>query len=216
MAGLTSGGALGDGVRPGGWLPPDPAARGPQERHLAGQREDGDHRDHEEPRHRQERRQERRHGSRARTGRHPSGCGAASPPGGRVIDQPRDGGHRDGRRIRLRGGRARLGDVDHAELERLESAEAAAHQVRGDVDPVALVDGIDEVAATEGDPVEHVDLAAQRELGMATGGRPDPRHGEAMDADDRVGIPGAGRAEGGEVAQQPRSRRIGPATRDPG
>src|SRR6478672_10235071 len=70
----------------------------------------------------------------------------------------------DGRRPRVT---ARGRHVANVELERLETSEAPAGKPRHDVQPVALADHLGDVRPTERDPVQDVEVATQRQLGMA-------------------------------------------------
>jgi hypothetical protein len=97
---------------------------------------------------------------------------------------------------------SRRGHVADLELERLEAAERAAGEAGDHVHAIALGQPLGEVGATERDPVEHVDLAAEDQLGVTAVGGPNALHGEAQDGDEGLRVAGAARREAGEVAEQ--------------
>ena len=72
----------------------------------------------------------------------------------------------------------------------LEPAEDPAGQACDDVDDVAFMDGLGDVGPAEGDPVQHVPVAPQRQLAVAAGRRPDAGDGQARTATSGSGLPG--------------------------
>ena len=64
-------------------------------------------------------------------------------------------------------------------------------------------DRLGQVGSAERDPVDDVEPLAQRELGMAAIGGADTGHGEALDGDERVGVPRTGRIEPTELGEEP-------------
>ena len=87
------------------------------------------------------------------------------------------------------------GHVADLELERLEAAERAADEPADDVDPVALGDGRGQVGPAEGDPVEHVELALERQLGVPARRLAAASHGQTQHRDERLRVADAARRE---------------------
>src|SRR5206468_2876830 len=105
----------------------------------------------------------------------------------------------DRRRFRVR---ATWRDIADLDLQRLASAELAAHQSPDDVEAVALRDALGKVGAVERDSIDDVDDPAQRQLRMCTVRRADARHGHAQDRDEWIRIPRPARRERREIAVQ--------------
>ena len=59
---------------------------------------------------------------------------------------------------------------------------------------------VGDVRPAERDPVEHVEVALERQLGVAAGRLADPGHGQAEDRDERLRVADAARREAGELA----------------
>src|SRR2546427_41889 len=76
------------------------------------------------------------------------------------------------------------------ELECLETGELPAHDPCDDVDHIAGNDGLGEVRTPEGDPVEDISIAPERQGRVIRAGDPDARDGEAQDRDERVRVAG--------------------------
>ena len=93
-------------------------------------------------------------------------------------------------------------DVADLELERLEATELTADEPGDDIESIALVDDLGQVRPPERDAVEHVEVAAQGQLAVATAGGPDPGDGQAEDGDERLRVPGTARRETGQLAEQ--------------
>ena len=91
----------------------------------------------------------------------------------------------DGRRPRVTARGRHVADI---ELERLEAAEVPAGEAGHDIQPVALSDDLGDVRPTERDPVQDVEAATERQLGMAAGRGAHAGDGEAEDGDEGVGI----------------------------
>ncbi len=95
---------------------------------------------------------------------------------------------------------ARRRYVADVELERLEAAEVPAGEPRHDIEPVALADHLGDVRPTERDPVQDVEAATERQLGMAAGRGAHAGDGQAEDGDERVGIARAAWGKPGQLA----------------
>ena len=85
-----------------------------------------------------------------------------------------------------------------------------ADQPGDDVEPVALVDDLGEVGPAERDPVEDVQVAAQRELAVAAVRGPDPGDGQAEHRDERLRVARAARRQAARARAAARSRRRAP------
>ena len=140
---------------------------------------------------------------RSRTGPRRAAGGAAGPAHDAVA------GERRRRRPRRSAGRGGLGVAGRrvatsriSSWSDLEAAERPADEPRDDVEPVALVDDLGEVGPAEGDPVEHVALAAQGQLAVAAVRGADAGHGQPEDGDERIRVARAARREAGQLAKQ--------------
>ena len=107
------------------------------------------------------------YGSPARGGRDRTDPRHDAAPDERRAPRPA----RTTRRLGVRAARRGVADL---ELERLEPAERAAGEPRDDVDPVALVHELRRCRPPEGDPVEDVAIAPQRQRRVVRAGRRGP------------------------------------------
>ena len=87
--------------------------------------------------------------------------------------------------VRLRANDSSVVYYDDLELERFHSGEGAAGESCDDVDLRTLRQLFREIGTAEGDAIDHLTPATQRELCMPTTGGAYPVHGEARDADER-------------------------------
>src|SRR3954452_8353256 len=94
------------------------------------------------------------------------------------------------------------GDASNLELDGLVAAEGAAREARDDVDRGPFRERAEEVVASEGDRVEDVGIPPEGQLGVPALRRTDPRHGQAVDRDEHLGVTGSCWLETREVAQE--------------
>ena len=94
------------------------------------------------------------------------------------------------------------GGIADLELDRLVATEPAGHDPGDDIEPVAFVHVRGEVGPPEGDGVDDIEPLAQGQLGVAAVRGADTGHGEALDGDERIGVPGPGRVEPPELGQE--------------
>src|SRR5512143_857246 len=143
--------------------------------------------------------------------RPPTARGARGLGLARVIAARRRQGDRRARPGRLRRGvedrpglgvvarRRRVADL---ELERFDAAEPAAAQLGHDVDHVALGDLARQLRPAEGDAVEDVEPALERQLGVPATRLAHLGHRQPEDREQRLRVPRAPRLAPPEVAMQ--------------
>ena len=111
-------------------------------------------------------------------------------------------GSASGRRSRASGVTGRR-DVADLELDRLVARRTGGSRSGRRRRAGRPPDGLGEVGSAERDPVDDVEPLAQRQLGVAAVRGADTGHGEALDGDERIGVPRTGRIEPTELGEEP-------------